>query len=73
MGFQHDALDDRQQEFKKLATVYVQKQGQLGKCEFQLLLEMLEQPSSLQEVYLITISRVQDGTLPDGRVSPSVT
>ena len=71
LGFSEDALDVRKKEIRKMIEGLLQDmQGNavdLNKKSLEQLLEQPEKNDGLQRVYLITLSRVQDATLEDGR------
>jgi hypothetical protein len=73
LGFHPDLLDFRKKEIKKIARDVVQElQRQQApavvvKTFLEQLLEEEEKMDALQYVYLITVARVLDATLPDGR------
>ena len=70
LGFQLDALDSRRKEFKKIARDVVEAlQGQqiTDTAILQELLGEAENAEARQQVYLITLARVLDAMLPDGR------
>ncbi|CAK0825254.1 unnamed protein product [Prorocentrum cordatum] len=69
LGLQEHALDQRKHEFKSLTTEVVSETqpDQDAASPLETVLAEAEKPDSLQWVYLVTISRVLDATLPDGR------
>ncbi|CAK0865702.1 unnamed protein product [Prorocentrum cordatum] len=69
LGLQEHALDQRKHEFKSLTTgVVSETQPDQGAASpLETVLAEAEKLDSLQWVYLVTISRVLDATLPDGR------
>ncbi|CAK0814602.1 unnamed protein product, partial [Prorocentrum cordatum] len=69
LGLQEHALDQRKHEFKSLTTDVVSgtQPDQDAASPLETVLAEAEKLDSLQWVYLVTISRVLDATLPDGR------
>ncbi|CAK0871463.1 unnamed protein product [Prorocentrum cordatum] len=69
LGLQEHALDQRKHEFKSLTTEVVSETqpDQDAASPLETVLAEAEKLDSLQWVYLVTISRVLDATLPDGR------
>ncbi|CAK0899975.1 unnamed protein product [Prorocentrum cordatum] len=69
LGLQEHALDQRKHEFKSLTTKVVSETqpDQDAASPLETVLAEAEKLDSLQWVYLVTISRVLDATLPDGR------
>ena len=69
LGLQEHALDTRKHEFKSLATEVVSetRPDQSAASPLETVLAEAEKPDALQWVYLVTVSRVLDATLPDGR------
>ncbi|CAK0851927.1 unnamed protein product, partial [Prorocentrum cordatum] len=69
LGLQEHALDQRKHEFMSLTTEVVSETqpDQDAASPLETVLAEAEKLDSLQWVYLVTISRVLDATLPDGR------
>ena len=70
LGFQLDALDSRRKEFKRIARDMLEaSQGQQvpDTAVLQELLGKAENREARQHGYLITLARVFEAVLPDGR------